>query len=430
MTTETIRDTVYCFIDTNVLIHFQTFDEVNWPTVLHATNVYLILAPVVMAELDRFKDDSSNGWRQTRVRTLLSKLKALLAGAKPGEEVQLASGLYVMDIAVEPLLSDWPAMGLDPMVNDDRFLASVTEFENLPPSKAVLVVSNDFPVQRKAARLGIEVVEPDGVIGRIERLSPERSTIQRLESDIQALKKTIPELRFHFWEDGDAVSMVIRLTRPSKGGWRSDDDIATEIHQKRQELTLIVGRAKVGGVPQAKVTRFSRMYEEYVERLEVALKAQRSRDFGPRCELAFVLQNVGSVPALDVKIDLEFPQDSFILGVSHEGEIFDQVMIPYGPTPEWTKVSNILSPLLIHPPNQPPEQPKPKGPLYDFDGDRNAVVYRHPKFFHRDRWNMDPIIARLPPTTAGGFQIGYYIRADNLVDPIEGQLNVVWERTG
>ena len=43
---------------------------------------------------------------------------------------------------------------------------------------------------------------------------------------------------------------------------------------------------------------------------------------------------------------------------------------------------------------------------------------------------MNRIVAYLPLTTAGGFQITYYIRADNLAYPIEGQLNVVLERTG
>ena len=50
------------------------------------------------------------------------------------------------------------------MVNDDRLLASIIEFSNQSRPEDVLVISNDFSVQRKSARLGIEVVDPDGSV--------------------------------------------------------------------------------------------------------------------------------------------------------------------------------------------------------------------------------------------------------------------------
>ncbi len=134
-----ICDIVYCFTDTNVLIHYQTFDEVDWPRVLHDTVVYLVLAPAVIAELDRFKDDSSNEWRQTRVRTLQAKLRRLLGGTKPGQQVRVRSGVYVLDIVTEPVSSDWSALGLDPSISDDRLLASIVAFTSEGHEGVVLV---------------------------------------------------------------------------------------------------------------------------------------------------------------------------------------------------------------------------------------------------------------------------------------------------
>src|SRR5260221_664121 len=69
-----MNDKIFCFLDTNAMIHFRTFEEVDWLTILATSEVYLILAPIVLNELDKLKLDSSNEWRQKRARALISKL--------------------------------------------------------------------------------------------------------------------------------------------------------------------------------------------------------------------------------------------------------------------------------------------------------------------------------------------------------------------
>jgi len=49
----------YCFIDTNVLIHGKTFDELDWPEIVGASEVCLVLATVVLKELDKHKNESN-----------------------------------------------------------------------------------------------------------------------------------------------------------------------------------------------------------------------------------------------------------------------------------------------------------------------------------------------------------------------------------
>lgn len=48
----------HCFLDTNVFLHFQRFDTVDWPKVLGAQQVCLMLTTTVMEELNYHKDDS------------------------------------------------------------------------------------------------------------------------------------------------------------------------------------------------------------------------------------------------------------------------------------------------------------------------------------------------------------------------------------
>lgn len=55
----------FVFIDTNALLHYQFFDEVDWPAQFGVTNVTLVFAPIVLAELDRHK---WSGSRHERAR--------------------------------------------------------------------------------------------------------------------------------------------------------------------------------------------------------------------------------------------------------------------------------------------------------------------------------------------------------------------------
>jgi hypothetical protein len=46
---------VFVFVDTNVLLHYQFFDVVDWSAQLGVAHVTLVSAPVVLSELDRHK---------------------------------------------------------------------------------------------------------------------------------------------------------------------------------------------------------------------------------------------------------------------------------------------------------------------------------------------------------------------------------------
>ena len=41
---------ICCFIDTYLFLHFQTFDEIDWKKILQASQVDLVIAPVLSEE--------------------------------------------------------------------------------------------------------------------------------------------------------------------------------------------------------------------------------------------------------------------------------------------------------------------------------------------------------------------------------------------
>ena len=50
---------VFAFIDTNVLLHYRFFRDVDWAAVVSAPEVVLVFAPVVLSELDEHRRSGS-----------------------------------------------------------------------------------------------------------------------------------------------------------------------------------------------------------------------------------------------------------------------------------------------------------------------------------------------------------------------------------
>lgn len=67
----------YIFPDTNIFIHGKDFEEIDWPGWFGQSEVTLVLAPVVIAELDKHKYNP-NAKIARRVKKLLPRLEAII----------------------------------------------------------------------------------------------------------------------------------------------------------------------------------------------------------------------------------------------------------------------------------------------------------------------------------------------------------------
>ena len=88
----------FVFDDTNVLLHYQFFDEVDWHTQLGVTSVTLVFAPVVLSELDRHKWSGSRR-EKARAKSVLKKIAALALSMTP---VSLRPGVDVIALDACP----------------------------------------------------------------------------------------------------------------------------------------------------------------------------------------------------------------------------------------------------------------------------------------------------------------------------------------
>ena len=83
---------VFTFIDTNVLLHYDFFADVDWAAQLGVDDVKLVFAPVVLSELDRHKWSGSRR-EKARAKAVLKKLDSLGLSTTP---VTVRTGVAAM----------------------------------------------------------------------------------------------------------------------------------------------------------------------------------------------------------------------------------------------------------------------------------------------------------------------------------------------
>src|SRR5947209_20117377 len=77
---------------------------------------------------------------------------------------------------------------------------------------------------------------------------------------------------------------------------------------------------------------FTNDYEEYLRKLEGARKREFMSKYGRRCELIFLIRNVGTSPVTDLVIDLVFPAGTLVIGADDEKK---EILVPKEPKASW-----------------------------------------------------------------------------------------------
>src|SRR5713101_3471859 len=329
-------DEVYCFLDTDVLMHFTDFDQADWVTFLNAKQVYLVLPITVVHELDKHKENGSKPGLQQRARDLLPKIAKLLRGAKG--PVRINEGVFLMSSRKEPRI-EWSELELDENVQDDRILARLLLFKEEYPERDVRFLTNDFAAMLKADDRDIPALMPDGKVLAPKTLkSTVEAELEATRKELNEYKNRAPKLEIGF-DDGQKTTETIKC--PSSGynaqhaeilaQALNEEYIPKQIVEQRAEFERILKAAK-GRASDYYVMEFTDDYVEYLEKLEAARKREFMSKYGQRCELTFLIRNVGTAPITDLVIDLAFPAGTLVIDADDEKR---EIMVPKEPKASW-----------------------------------------------------------------------------------------------
>ena len=200
---------VFVFIDTNVLLQFRLFDQVDWTNELGVPALTLVFAPIVFSELDKYKWAGTRRQKE-RARAVLRKLDDLALSTTP---VDIRPGVKAIALDEEPADALFAQHRLHPQSADDQLLASYFGFVAEHPGERVLILAADSGLATKARSRRIELVAPAEELELREEPDEVVRELEKTRRELAEAKSAAPDLTLTFGEGSSHREFPVELVR-------------------------------------------------------------------------------------------------------------------------------------------------------------------------------------------------------------------------
>jgi hypothetical protein len=313
------------FLDTQVYLHYQPLDQVNWLEEIGAPEVTIVVPPVTVRELNRHKELHPRRRVKSHAGLVLKRLSSLFESASRA----LVDDNVEMWLEDRDPTIDFAAFELSRDIQDDNLIASIIMFRDENPEKEVVLVTSDagLTLVAKAKRLGISTTKLPDRFKLLDEPDPEQARIRELEKQLRELRLQVPHVSLAF-EDGRQHT-VFTLPRPTEP---TDAEIREEMRRIKRGYPRIERRPRqTGEVPEhsssmadalaalsASIwnsvsrediddynTRLDKFYQAYGEYLRASIQHQNLERRAIKLEV--FVANDGSAPAEDIDVFMHFP---------------------------------------------------------------------------------------------------------------------------
>lgn len=429
------------FLDTNVFLHYKPIDEIDWPDLLKVDRATLIVAPVVLRELDKLKSLGEKARTRARAASAIRKLSGYLStpsSAVVGDRIEIHFVESDPVVAFEPLR-------LSPELPDDWLIATMLEHRANHPGSCITLVTGDLGLQVKARTHSLSWLELPHTLKLPEETDADQRRIRELEREVLELKRRLPDLRLTFENGANHRDFSL-----SKGPPLTVDAISQLMaelrlkYPKAQKPDHVLVADLVFGVPSdLDIKKFNTMLDKFYVAYEAYLRAaHEDADMRGRViRVALKLKNIGSCPADDIGIHMSLP-DGLRVAETLE-ELCKPPKEPMAPSRPRTQLEkNLLQSVSITPAfdilNRVQELIRPTAVpaklLSNVSGpkirrtDSFEVDFHVGKLKHNLQVDLDPLVIAFDSwDTSRSFTFGYRLLAGNVPDPVEGKLHVVVE---
>jgi len=429
----------YVFLDTNIFIHFLHFEEIDWPQILAPDSQFtIILAPVVVDELDKHKYNS-NRKISSRVRKLLPRIESII------EDPSLAKCKFTF-IQNRPADETYLIHRLDKSEQDDSLLACIIEFaETLGIDDSIIYVTNDVGPRLKAKSLRIRTLKlPDTYLLRNEpdELEKQNAVLQKQLSDIT---NRVPVVGLSF---ANKEKFYVISRKPPK--YTKDEFIEHQLSKMKNTYPLLIFKKpgadsvtnplmKVMNNPlftlsedqirtyNSELNGYYTKFQLYAESVYAGLNFKYNS-----YPVLLTLENSGSTPAVDLDIELHFPDGFDLIDEGGFPKIEGKPEPPYKPKSRFDyrpMVSIEALSSLYHRPNINTNS-------INYDSNKPIikktnsfdVKYHLKSLKHHQSYDLDPLFLKyVDINQAKGFNINYKIIVANIPKIISGQLQINFE---
>lgn len=445
----------YIFLDTNIFLHFQYFDQIDWSKIVNSNDYKIVISDIVLKELDEKKYDS-NKKKAERSKNVIAKIDKI-ADENNGVIQNKAKSELILLNAINKAVLEENLLNIDDQ--DNYLIASILDFKKNNPDYDIVLISYDSGPRRKAKNLGINALkmpedyllpqEPDEKDKKLKELQAEnlklKNKIPKLSVffDDNSQKKVFSISKQNLSEDENKALKIIELDKSYKPLiYKSPQELKEELDKKNPLLARFSLSSTISsfGSISSSITKeqtenynknlenFKSRYKEYLDEYYDYLKMKSLS-----IEINLCLFNDGNVPAEDISIHFHFP-DGFDL---HELTYREEPREPAPPEKPKTPLekvarnmqhinsyypsirNNYSSPSL---PSPPPNISSP----YIRRTNSYDVNLHVQNLKHTHQFCFNTLVVTFPSfEEIINFTIDYDIVASNVPEKVKGILNVI-----
>lgn len=283
---------IYLAPDTNVLLHYRLFTEIDWLAVAEASDITLLFPTTVVHELDARKYTGSDQRLQHRAQTVLRQIELAESNGPSDKSVAVAIAPAVPAAHLDEL-------HLDPVSADDRILGELITFQRVHRVD-VRFVTADYGARLKAKGHGLTCIAPSPDLRRNDP-DPREQEVRDLRERIARYEAARPTLK-------PFIAIADRRESLEQFEYAA---VAPSVDSIEQYVARISERhhhapCNGDGIEPKVWAEYDREWEAYLQHLREHVGAYwtyKNRTFF----LQFGAENTSDVSANDVQLRLHLP---------------------------------------------------------------------------------------------------------------------------
>ena len=422
----------FIFIDTNIFLHFQNLEKINWIKDFALDKCTLVIAPIVIDELDEKK--LGNSKIAKRARKALQKIEEYSGS----EKVEINSNVLVQILNDKPKIEFYDENELNFKEQDHRLLASMIKFRSDFKEDNVAIFTNDVGPRIRAKSLNFESLKPNEIYLLPFEDDLKEKEINNLKIELNKLKSRNPVLDLNFNNGKDYLKLKQKecSIKPIKLFDLKMTKLKEEFPFVDLETVLPDNERNTfsdhNSPSKDQFKDYNQKLEKFYEEYEDSLKAQIMYDYQE--ELSYTiklsLENTGTLPAENVDIHLHFPDGFELINASDKST---REKLPNSPKKPKTRYDfeplNFQSLIPTIPSHQTPNiNIGNSGPEIKKTNSYD-VNYNIDYLKHNYQRKLDELLIIFEfPEEVKNFGIEYIISAGNMTDQVSGTLNVILEK--
>lgn len=306
-------------IDTNLVLHFQPIDQIDWCALTECDRCTLVIAPILLRELEKKKIFSPSSALKERAGRTIDFLVGKMALPDP---IDLRAKVTLAFVEQEPAIN-FSSHQLVREINDDHYIA--TAIERQAAGRTTLIASNDGGMAMKLRSRAIKVLRLPDTLRLPDEVDAEAKELRDAKREIARLKSRLPKLSVTF--RGGAAKQEIRNARaidlgvPSLAKIRAEHPLLSLPREAPAPapgaLSGLRGISALGMPSRERIEQYNGALRDYYARYERYLGELRewSELLRLTAEVHLVLENDGSASATDIDVTVTFPQNVFLSSV-------------------------------------------------------------------------------------------------------------------